>query len=133
YPGLGRAFWRSKVFGPVRSNRVEIPKVLSTLENVMRAADAAKDCQIGRPRERGKQEVVNQAFGFFVRFSPHRPSGTSTGAFARFARAYYAAVTETDPSEQGSLDRQIRQALTRLAVERQRAQRKSTRKLGVSS
>jgi hypothetical protein len=133
YPASWRAFWRSRAFGPVRGNRVEIRGVLSTLENVMRAADAAKDRRKGRPREVGKQQVVNQAFAFFVRFSAHRPSGTSTGAFARFARAYYAAVTEADPTEHGGIDRQIRQALTRLAIERQRAQRKSAQKLRHSS
>ena len=99
-------------------------EVLSTLKTIMRAADAAKDRRQGRRREVGKQHVVNLAFAFFVRFSPHRPSGTPTGAFAGFARTFYVAVTGVDPEEHGGLDRQIRQALTRLSI---RASARSTK------
>jgi hypothetical protein len=126
-------FWHSSAFGPVYRDRVEVDEVLSTLETVVRAADTAKDRRQGRRREVGKQHVVDLAFAFFVRFSTHRPSGTSTGAFARFARTFYAAVTGVDPEKHGGLDRQIRQALTRLPIERERAQRKSGEKPRVSS
>jgi hypothetical protein len=122
------AFWRSNVFGPVHHNRVEVPDVLSTLEKIVTAAGTAKDPGKGRRREFGKQRVVDMAFSFFVRFSAHTPSGTSTGAFAKFAREFYSAVTGVDPEKRGGgLDRQIRQAMTRLPMERQRAQRMSVK------
>jgi hypothetical protein len=56
--------------------------------------------------------VVDLAFAFFVRFSVHEPSGTATGAFAKFARKFYAHVTGVDPEQHRGLDRQIRQAVT---------------------
>jgi hypothetical protein len=127
HPVSWNAYWRSGVFGPVRFNRVEVREVLSAVQKIVRAADTAKVHHQGRRRDIGKQQVVDWAFAFFVRYSPDRPSGTPTGAFARFARAFYSAVTELD-MEHG-LDRQIRQAVTRLPVERQRVQRKSVEKL----
>jgi hypothetical protein len=133
HPLSWRAFWHSRPFGPVYRDRVEVGEVLSTLDTVLRAAEAAKDRRHGRPRELGKQHVVDLAFAFFVRFSAHRPSGTVTGAFATFARAFYAAVTGVEPERHGGLDRQIRRAATRLAVERQRARRKSGERSRVSS
>jgi hypothetical protein len=121
HPASWRAFWHSSVFGPVYCDRVELPAVLATLNNIVSAADAAKIRHTGRPRRTDKQRVVNLAFGFFVRFSAHRPSGTQTGAFAKFARRFYAVVTGADPDDHGGLDRQIRQAQKRLPMERQRA------------
>ena len=131
YPAAQYAFWRSKAFGPVRYDRVEAREVLSTLETIVRAAGMARDPRQGRRREAGKQHVVDQAFAFFVRFSPQQPSGTPTGAFARFAREFYSAAIEVDPDEPIGLDRQIRQALTRLSIER--ARRKSGEKPKASS
>lgn len=121
------AFWRSRVFGPVHNNRVEVREVLSALEKIVGAASAAKDPRQGRRREVGKKNIVDMAFGFFVRFSPHRPSGTRTGAFAAFARKFYSTATGFDPEQQGGLDRQIRQAAHSF-IERQSAQRKSVEK-----
>lgn len=118
------AFWRSEVFGPARLDRVEDDQVLVALKRIVCAAQTARERHRGRPLHRGKQHVVDTAFAFFVRYSPHRSSGTATGAFARFARAFYTEVTGFDPEEQGGLDRQIRRAATRLAIERQRSQRK---------
>ena len=118
-------FWRSSAFGPVHNNQVEHGEVLSTLENIIGAAAGGRDGRKGRPAKGGEQLVVNLAFAFFVRFSPRTPSGTPTGAFATFARAFYGVVTGAEPEEHGGLDRQIRHAATRLPVERQRAQRKS--------
>jgi hypothetical protein len=128
HPASWGVFWRCCVFGPFHLDRAQDSEVISTLANVMHAADTVKDPNRGRRREVGKQDVVDRAFGFFVRFSVHRPSGTPTGAFAAFARAFYAAVTEVDPDGHDGLDRQIRQAVKRLAIERQRAQRKSIEK-----
>src|SRR5262245_10454376 len=128
HPIPWHAFWRSSVFGPVHHNRVEIPVVLSTLEKVVTASGTAKDPGKGRRREFGKQRVVDMAFSFFVRFSAHKPSGTPTGAFDKFAREFYFAVTGVDPEKRGGgLDRQIRQAVKRQSIERQRAQRISVK------
>jgi hypothetical protein len=127
HPVTHHAFWRSSVFGPVHHNRVEVHDVLSTLEKVVTAAGTAKDPGKGRRREFGKQRVVDMAFSFFIRFSAHRPSGTPTGAFAKFAREFYSVVTGVDSEEHNGLDRQIRQAVTRRPTEHQRAQRKSAK------
>ena len=128
YPLSRHTFWRSKAFGPVHKDRVEVREVLSALEMIVLAADMAKDRRRGRRRESGKQQVIDLAFAFFVRFSPHRPSGTPTGAFATFARAFYSVATGADPEQHVGLDRQIRQAQKRLSIERQRAQRMSAEK-----
>ena len=128
HPATWRAFWRSRVFGPVYRDRFEVPKVLSALEKIVSAAQDARDDRKGRRRETGKQHVVDLAFSFFVRFSPRKPSGTPTGPFAKFAREFYFAVTEVYAESHGGLDRQIRQALERLPIERERAQRKSPEK-----
>jgi hypothetical protein len=124
------AFWRSKAFGPVHVDRIAAPEVFSMLEKVVNAADASKDRgATGRRREAGKQHVVDRALGFFVRFSPIEPSGTATGPFAQFAREFYSAVTEVAPEKHRGLDRQIREAVKRLPIERKRprAQRKSVK------
>jgi hypothetical protein len=121
HPASWRAFWRSSVFGPVYLDRMEIREVLGTIEDIVRAADAAKINGQGRPRATAKQHVTDLAFAFFVRFSPRQVSGTATGAFARFARAFYAAAIGADPEQHGGLDRQIREAQKRLPIERQRA------------
>jgi hypothetical protein len=102
--------------------------VLSALKKIVSAAQDAKDNRKGRRRETGKQHVVDVALAFFVRFSPSRPSGTPTGGFAEFAREFYFAVTGVYAKSHGGLERQIRQALERLPIERERAQRKSPEK-----
>ena len=120
-PYSWRAFWRSSVFGPVRLNQVVDREVLSTLKNIVRAAQIEKDPGQGRPRKAGKQQVVDRALAFFVRYSPFAPSGTPTGAFATFARAFYIVATRVNPDRDGGLDRQIRQAIKGLPVQRERA------------
>jgi hypothetical protein len=127
-----RAFWHSRAFGPVYGDRVEIREILSVLDKIVRAADGAKDRRKGRPSEVGKQHVTNLAFGFFVKFSTYRPSGTPTGPFAKFAHGFYAAVTNVSAEKDGGLDRQIRQAMKRSPVQKP-AQRKSVKNLRVSS
>jgi hypothetical protein len=120
HPVSWHAFWHARAFGPVRADRHEIPEVASILARVEKAAAASKDFSRGRRREAGKQHVVDRAFGFFVRFSPLEPSGTATGAFAQFARDFYSTVTGADPEEHRGLDRQIRQTVKRLPIERKR-------------
>ena len=122
-----RDFWRSRFFGPVHNDRVEVREVLSAVDKITKAARTAKDPRRGRRREIGKQHVVDHAFAFFVRFSPHRASGTETGSFAKFARNFYSAAIKVDPEGHGGLDRQIRQARRRLPIEQSRAT-KLTRK-----
>ena len=124
HPVSWRAFWHSSAFGPVHLDRVEVHEVGFALEKIARAAGSAKDRRQGRRREVGKQNMVNLAFGFFVRFSPRRPSGSPTGAFATFAREFYSAATGVDPEDHGGLDRQIREA-ARSITKRQPAQQKS--------
>jgi hypothetical protein len=133
YPFSQHTFWRSRAFGPVHYDRVEVREVFSTLETIVAAADIAKDRRRGRGRKARKQQVVDLAFGFFVRFSSHTLSGTPTGAFANFAREFYSAATGSEPERDDGLDRQIRQALTRLPIELERARRKSHKKSSVSS
>ena len=133
YPVSQHTFWRSTAFGPVYYDRVEVREVLSTLETIVLAADMAKDRRLGRRRETRKQQVVDLAFAFFVRFSPYQVSGTPTGRFAKFARSFYSAAIGVDPDEHSGLDRQIRQAQTRLAIELARARRKSHEKSTDSS
>jgi hypothetical protein len=89
--------------------------------------------RIGRPQQQRNQQVVNLALGFYARFSQNPPSGTATGKFAEFARAFYAAAAKRDPGTQDGLERQIREAMKRLDIERQRAERKSALKSGVLS
>jgi hypothetical protein len=110
YPPVYRDFWRSSVFGPVFNGRFEIKEVLETIDKIIRAANSAKDPRKGRRRQIGKQHVVNLALGFFKRFSPHKPSGTTTGKFAKFAREFYSAAIGRDPEADG-LDRQITNAV----------------------
>jgi len=133
HPASQHTFWRSKAFGPVYYDRVEVREVLATLETIVAAADIARDRRRGRRRKTRKQQVVDLAFGFFVRFSPRRPSGTPTGAFAAFARKFYSAAIGAHPDEHSGLDRQIRQAQTHLSTEIARARRKSQKKSKVSS
>jgi hypothetical protein len=133
HPVSWRAFWRSRAFGPVHLDRVEVREVLSALEKIVGAAGTAKDRRQGRRREVGKQHIVDLAFGFLVRFSRHQPSGTRTGPFATFAREFYCAATGFDPEQHGGLDRQIRQAAKRLPIEHARLQRKSVEKSRLSS
>jgi hypothetical protein len=132
YPSTRHLFWRSEAFGPVHRDRVEVREVLSALESIVLAADMAKDSRQGRRRETGNQHVVHLAFGFFDRFSPHSPSGTSTGAFATFAREFYSAAIGSDPERYGGLERQIRQA-ARSFTKRRPTQRKSIKKPRLSS
>ena len=115
------AFWTSGVFSPVSLNQLERPDVISTLENIARAAEHARDRRWGPPGKAGKQHVVDFAFAFFARFSPKKPSGTPTGAFAKFAREFYGVVTGADAEKDGGLDRQIRQAAARLQHEHLRS------------
>ena len=43
HPVSWRAFWRSRAFGPVHLDRVEVREVLSALEKIVGAAGTAKD------------------------------------------------------------------------------------------
>jgi hypothetical protein len=133
HPFSQHTFWHSRAFGPVYDDRLEVREVWSMLETIVAAADMAKERGRGRRRETRKQQVVDLAFGFFVRFSPRTPSGTPTGAFARFAREFYAVATGSDLEKDGGLDRQIRHALTRLPIVLERARQKSRQKSRVSS
>ena len=109
-----------------RRDRAESDDRLSIVRRIERAAETAVRAKdTGRPTEIGKQRVVDLALAFFLRNSPIKPSGTRTGAFAKFARAFFVAATKLDLERHGGLDRQIRQALKALPAERQRKARLS--------
>jgi hypothetical protein len=104
-------------------------EVLAILNSIERAARRAKLRQMGRPRELATQHVVDLAFAFFVRYSPIPPSGTPSGRFATFARAFYAEALNLDPDDddKGELNRQIRTAARRKSIEQARTtQRRGT-------
>ena len=133
YPATRYAFWRSREFGPVRNNRVEVANILHALEKIIAAAGSARDLRRGRRRASGEQHVVDLAYGFFIRFSPLTPSGTPTGPFAKFAREFHSVATGTDPEDDGGLDRQIRAAQRLSARERERLRQNGGKKSNVSS
>jgi hypothetical protein len=98
------------------------------LKEIERAAQTAKDERKGRPREIGKQRVVDLAFAFFVRHSPRKPSGTPTGPFATFAREFYSVTMKLRPDDDDAdLDRQIREAIKQLPIEQERTGHMSER------
>jgi hypothetical protein len=101
-----------------RSGRLDDRTCLATLGHLASAAEAAKESRMGRPLAAEKQHIVDLAFGFFARYSPLKPSGTHTGAFGEFARAFHAAAIKRDA---GDLDRQIRVAMSRLPIQEERA------------
>ena len=88
--------------------RFESKFVIRTIEAIAASAEAAKDRRQHRPRDRRKQGIVNTAAGFFAKFSSLPLSGTTTGRFAKFARAFYAKATG---AEDENIDRQIRRAV----------------------
>lgn len=116
------AFWTAPAFGPIRDGQRERPFVIATLNAIISAADDAMDPRKHRSREERKQQVVNRALGFVVRFSAMRPSSTETGPFAKFARQFYLEATGINPIEKGEgIDRQIRRAVKeRLSIEIER-------------
>ena len=67
------------------------------LEEVHAAAIGAKIDAKGRPPERGKQNIINLAHRFFVRFSPYSPSADENNPFVRFAEWFYEVATGTKP------------------------------------
>jgi hypothetical protein len=91
-------------------SRQDDAPILAILERVERASHAAKERRLGRPPDLPKQRVVDLAAHFLIRFSDLKLSGTATGQFARFARAFYSIALKLDPECAEGIDRQIREA-----------------------
>ena len=113
---LGEAVSEDEVQSLLRKRRPERSRqddtsILAILDRIERAAHAAKERRQGRPPDLRKQRVINLAAQFLVRFSDLKLSGTATGQFASFARAFYSIALKADPGEDGGLDRQIRQTV----------------------
>jgi hypothetical protein len=122
HPYSHASFWRFAAFGPVYDDRFERPDVMRTLKNIRDAARKARVSRTGRPRNVRKQQIVDLALVFCARFSPERPSSDVNNFFPPFAERFFQLAT--DPSARGTpngVDRQIRQALKRLPIEKERA------------
>ncbi|TGQ16380.1 MULTISPECIES: hypothetical protein [unclassified Mesorhizobium] len=119
------AFWRSPSFVDNKDDhepddQVDEPArdvVIRTVEMISSAAAQARFEQQGRPTEHRKQHAVDRATEFWVRHSPYEISGTSTGKFADFARAFYLAA-RGNGGDTPDLDRQIKRAAARVVSER---------------
>jgi hypothetical protein len=76
----------------------------------------------GRPRKFRKQQIVDLALAFCARFSPSGPSSDVNNFFPRFAKRFFDHSTGSSVGDKGhGIDRQIRVALLRLPLERERA------------
>jgi hypothetical protein len=103
-----------------RFKNVEILK--STLAQVRSAADTARIRKIGRPRNLRKQQIVNFALAFCARFSKVYPSSDQGNFFPSFAERFFELSTGSSTEIRGNgIDRQIRVALKRLPMEKERA------------
>jgi hypothetical protein len=122
HPYAHGGFWRFKAFGSVYASGFERAGVMPTLTNVRAAAHTAQIRRTGRPRNFGKQQVVDLALAFCARFSPKTPTSDVNNFFPRFAKRFFEQATGLSVAEEGhGIDRQIRAALRRLRIEKERA------------
>jgi hypothetical protein len=122
HPNAHTRFWRFAAFGPVYANQFARPGVISTLTNVRDAARNTRVRRTGRPRNFRKQKIVDLALAFCARFSPESPSSDVNNFFPRFARRFFEKATGLSAEDKGcGIDRQIRVAMRRLPIERERA------------
>jgi hypothetical protein len=106
----------------VYNDVVERPDVLHVLERIRLAARAAQVRQTGRPPDIRKQQVVDLALAFCARYSPSLPSSDPNKFFTAFAERFYEATTGSSVEKPGAgIGRQIKKALKRLPIERERA------------
>jgi hypothetical protein len=122
HPYAQASFWRFLAFGPVYAGEFERPGVMRTLANIRDAAREGRVSRTGRPRKFRKQHIVDWALAFCARFSPERPSSDVNNFFPPFAERFFQLSTH--PSARGTrngVDRQVRQALKRLPIEKERA------------
>jgi hypothetical protein len=122
HPYAHASFWRFKAFGPVYADEFERAGVLPTLANVRAAARKAQIRRTGRPRNVPKQHIVDSALAFCARFSSDRPSSDINNFFPRFAKRFFEHATGLWVEDKGcGIDRQIRVAIRRLPIEKERA------------
>jgi hypothetical protein len=122
HPHAHASFWRFAAFGPVYASEFERAGVIPTLTNIRDAARNARVSKIGRPRNFSKQQIVDLALAFCVRFSPNRPSSDVNNFFPCFAERFFELSTETSVEGQGhGITRQVKVALKRLPLEMERA------------
>jgi hypothetical protein len=140
HPYAYASFWRFRTLRPVYTRKFEEEKEgFATFEpvyanafedaGVMRAlttiSDAARKAQLrrsGRPRNVRKQHIVDLALAFCARFSPDTPSSDINNVFPRFAKRFFERATGLSVEQKGhGIDRQIRVAMRRLPIEKERA------------
>jgi hypothetical protein len=86
--------------------------------------DAARNARIrtGRPRKFRKQQIVDLALAFCVRFSPKNPSSDANNFFPAFAERFFELATGSSVEGKGQgIERQVKVALKRLPAEKERA------------
>lgn len=116
--GIHSDFWINPIFGKIEAGQIERANVFDTLDAISTAAEQGMWNLKGRPKNKRKQEFINIALGFFVRFSSKRPTQSPTGPFGSFAHEFYMAVTGQDES----VEAQVRHAVkTHLGIAQERA------------
>jgi hypothetical protein len=83
--------------------------IVTALQRLKKSANEARYQRNNRPPEE-TQRVVERAFEFFVRNSPHKPTQSPTGAFAKFATKFHEAATG---EYRGNLERAVRTVIVR--------------------
>ena len=122
HPHAYISFWRFPAFGPVEAGKVERAELISTLKNIRDAAREARVSRTGRPPKSRKQHIVDLALAFCAGFSPKRPSNDVNNFFPRFAERFFELSSGLSVEDQGlGVERQIKVALQRLPLEKQRA------------
>jgi hypothetical protein len=122
YPHAYAGFWRFKAFGSVYANEFERAGVTATLTSVRAAARKAQIRKTVRPRNVRKQHIVDLALAYCARYSPDTPSSDINNFFPRFAKRFFEQATGLSVEEKGhGIDRQIRVAMRRLPLEKERA------------
>jgi hypothetical protein len=120
-PYAHASFWRYNGFGPVYASEFERAGVIPTLTKIRDAARKARVRGTGRPRNFRKQHIVDLALAFCARFSPKPPSSDVNNFFPHFAKRFFEHSTRLSIDNKGQgIDRQIRVALRRLPLEKER-------------
>lgn len=122
HPHSHADFWLSEVFGPVFNDRLEQtitqferPHVLAAVQTIAQAARDAQSVENGRPPEHRKQRTIDIAARFFQMFLPGQISGSPTGKFFPFAKAFYSIAQGRDPDKDDpQIDLQVRRAAAKL-------------------
>ena len=113
--GTPHAYWdfcRLWSRGPVHNNQFEGRDILADLKAIGAAAIKARIKKTGRPRNLRKQQIVDLALAFCVRFSVARPSRDANNYFPAFAERFVELATGLSAESKGQgIGRQIEKAL----------------------